>query len=170
MANPYIRLIKLDIDTVLPLLVVGDKTERISLSGTKVHVGGLRLSTFKQKGLRCASCGITGSFFALEDFVKRDKTAIAESHHIQLYAVKTVNGEDQEVLMTHDHILARSAGGRDNMENSQPMCSPCNSEKSKTENRNLPPTEEKKKRSWQSANSKRVVPKLKQKRKNLNTS
>jgi hypothetical protein len=48
---------------------------------------------------------------------------------MNLYGMKDGN----EVLFTHDHILARGLGGADDLTNSQTMCSPCNGNKSKAE-------------------------------------
>jgi 5-methylcytosine-specific restriction endonuclease McrA len=40
--------------------------------------------------------------------------------------------------MTHDHTLARSRGGSDSIKNVTPMCTTCNTLKSKDEKRNSP--------------------------------
>jgi len=45
---------------------------------------------------------------------------------MNLYAI---NAAGEEVLMTKDHILPRVLGGKDHIDNYQPMCQVCNSEK-----------------------------------------
>ena len=96
-----------------------------------VNVKSLRLQTFYLKGPVCVACGRRGTHFALERAVhdKKDKP-----YHLNLWATDA-NGD--EYLMTHDHILARSLGGRDVLENTQTMCSPCNAAKAIEETRLL---------------------------------
>lgn len=133
MSQKYHRAAVLPTEEVLPLImgpIKAGNTERITLEGVKTHVTGLRLATFKEKGLACVTCGITGSLFALERNWSKSETYLDLPFHLNLYALKE---DGSEVLMTHDHILARALGGTNSMSNSQPMCSPCNSEKSKEE-------------------------------------
>ncbi len=134
----YDRRKVVSLEIVLPLLNGHESkdAERVEITGTgcKAHVSGLRLTTFKLKGLKCVTCGIEGSFFALERGIREDVPIISPEaispYHLNLYALKEQNGEMVEVMMTHDHILARGLGGADKLENSQTMCSPCNNEKS----------------------------------------
>lgn len=124
----------LSVDVVMPMLT-GETIkadERTEIEGVKAHVSGLRLTTFKLKGLKCVTCGIEGSFFALERSFEKSPSVgrYVDSYHLNLYAMKEESGETVEVLMTHDHILARGLCGEDTLENCQTMCSPCNSEKS----------------------------------------
>jgi len=86
------------------------------------NISSLRLRTFKRDAghLVCAGCGVKASFFAVESF---NRNSEIKSVHINLYGLKE-SGE--EVLFTHDHILARSLGGKDSIENAQTMCGPCN--------------------------------------------
>lgn len=46
-------------------------------------------------------------------------------YHLNLWGVK----DGEEVLFTHDHVLARGLGGKDNLDNTQTMCCYCNWEK-----------------------------------------
>lgn len=67
----------------------------------------------------CVSCGITGTFMALE----RNHTPRYGSPHFNLYAI----GDDESwVLITKDHIHPKSKGGQSVIENYQTMCGPCN--------------------------------------------
>lgn len=113
------------LEEVLPLLhnaiseaAAGKTPAKVEINGEKVNVKSLRLLTFAKKGTNCVKCGCEGKFFAIE--------SNSGAYHLNLWAV---DSDGDERLMTHDHILARSLGGADNLSNTQPMCSPCNSEK-----------------------------------------
>lgn len=69
--------------------------------------------------LKCAACNLTGSLFLLER-VHNHEPSVA---HFNLYAVEN----DYLILMTKDHIVPRSKGGKDNINNYQTMCEICNS-------------------------------------------
>jgi hypothetical protein len=63
------------------------------------------------------TCGLEGSFFALE------KAPGQIPYHLNLYAL---NAAGEEVLMTRDHIHPQSKGGTESLSNAQTMCQPCN--------------------------------------------
>ena len=98
----------------------GSKPERAMIGGYRIKTGTLRLVTFKTRGLKCACCGLEGAFFAIET----QKEDIPP--HMNLYAI---NDDGKEVLMTHDHIIPKSKGGTNRLENCQTMCKPCNEKK-----------------------------------------
>jgi hypothetical protein len=75
-----------------------------------------RLKTFHIKGLNCVSCPKKGKYL----IATKDRNG---SIHIDLYT------NDFE-LMTVDHIKPKSLGGTYDIENLDPMCQTCNSEKS----------------------------------------
>jgi hypothetical protein len=81
----------------------------------KVRMNSQRYYVF-QKSLSCVSCGIEGNKFLLEQY-NTDRNP-----HFNFYAEK--NGK--RILMTKDHILAKSNGGSNKLENYQTMCSVCN--------------------------------------------
>ncbi len=78
-----------------------------------------RLRVFKERGFKCINCNTIGSFVALD---KDDLGAI----HLDLYA-KDKYGND--VLMTIDHIIPKSKGGNNHINNLNPMCCKCNAKK-----------------------------------------
>jgi len=129
------RYMRLKPEMVLPFIVSDTKSEtRPEFYGVPCHTTGLRLMTFKTKGLKCITCGIEGSTFVIErnvdnERVNRDAFS-SEPYHINLYGY---NEFGAEILLTHDHILARGLGGKDVLENTQTMCSPCNSRKGREE-------------------------------------
>ena len=127
--NRYIRRGICSVEEIFPLIEehYGKNLPRPLIHGYPVGVSSLRMKTFQQMGLSCKRCGLEASFFAVEDF---HKTVIPRPH-LNLYGV---NSRGEEVLFTHDHILARGLGGKDTIDNVQTMCSPCNNKKGQSEN------------------------------------
>jgi hypothetical protein len=105
---------------VLPHVVsdIGNRKRKVEFDGDLIKVTSDRLVTFKSS-LVCATCGIEGEYFV------KEKGWGQKVYHFNLYAV--VDGE--EVLMTKDHIVPRSKGGKNNPSNYQTMCRDCNAEK-----------------------------------------
>lgn len=119
---PYERKGIVKIEEVLPFLhcITGEATRKYL--GEEVRMGSQRYRLFN-KNLTCVTCGLTGAYFALE------RSGNVEKYHLNLYAV---NEDGNEVLMTKDHIIPRSKGGRNILKNYQTMCTKCNSKKSDT--------------------------------------
>lgn len=95
--------------------------------GDIIPVISLRYQIFA-RSLVCVSCGLEGKYFAKERSAKKLKDgsgfkATAKTWHFNLYAVRA---DGREILMTKDHVLPRSKGGPDSLENLQTMCAPCN--------------------------------------------
>lgn len=91
------------------------KTDMV-VDGFNVRPKSLRYMTFYQKGVKCVCCGKEGTHFKLcgdEDSNRR---------HFNLYA-------EDGTLMTKDHIIPVSRGGRDVVDNMQTMCTDCNLKK-----------------------------------------
>lgn len=93
---------------------------KIIFDGDSIKANSQRYQTFFHKGITCVNCGIKGQFFA------KEKAENDGSYHLNLYAV---NSEGEEVLMTKDHILPKSKGGKNTLENYQCMCTICNEQK-----------------------------------------
>ena len=76
-----------------------------------------RLRVFHNHGTRCAmpACGKEGVYL-----IKAKNTD--GGFHIDLYT-------DEFELMTIDHIMPKSKGGTNSLENLQPMCHSCNTKK-----------------------------------------
>lgn len=79
-----------------------------------------RMQTYLS-GTICVTCGLEASYFALERQPRQSTT----SWHYNLYALK----DGEEIMMTSDHIIPKSKGGPNTVENRQCMCSPCNTAK-----------------------------------------
>ena len=109
------------IDDVLPL-ILDPEVKKVTFCGHAVNVVSLRLQTFATKGICCSNCGLTATHFAVE----RNE---GNSWHLNLWADRSAEGKG-EMLMTHDHTLARGLGGADHIDNVTTMCRKCNFNKS----------------------------------------
>lgn len=90
-------------------------------NGQTVGISSLRLRTFASHGTTCVHCGLEGAHFAIERNLADEKNNAP--YHLNLYGI---NEKGEEVLFTHDHILARALGGKDVIDNTQTMCCFCN--------------------------------------------
>lgn len=108
------------LEEVLPYVVFTRKkgSERL-FDGDPIKMASQRYQLFALKGVACVSCGVKGSFFAKEKL--KDETV----YHFNLYSIK----DGIEILMTKDHIIPKSLGGKDNLSNYQTMCKICNEKK-----------------------------------------
>ena len=126
----YKRLKLTTIERVLPVVLGSIPDGNANSKGkvktviddVEVKVSSLRLRCFAIHGTTCSSCKLQASFFAFENNG-------AHNWHLNLYGIR----DEQEVLFTHDHTIARSQGGADKIENTTTMCAPCNHTKSLTE-------------------------------------
>lgn len=124
----YDRLCIVPLEEVLPHLTDEKPygTIRATIRDHSVKVNSLRLVNFMQRQ-DCAICGIKATHFALE------KDAVATHYHLNMYALKEGNKKNGykwvEVLMTHDHIIPKVAGGPNTIDNTVTMCSTCNGKK-----------------------------------------
>ncbi len=90
----------------------------VNFDGDLVDMSNAKYWLFVQKGITCVACGIAGKYF-----VKGRIEFQPQQRTLTLYAVDE-NGK--EVLMTKDHIIPRSRGGKNSLENYQVMCCLCN--------------------------------------------
>lgn len=114
----YIRKGTLSIKDVFNVLEL--KAKKHIFDGEHINMTSQRYELFFNKGVDCVSCKIKGSFFAIE------KNHESSGYHLNLYALDSQN---EEVLMTKDHIVPKSKGGKNHLSNYQPMCTLCNAEK-----------------------------------------
>jgi len=92
--------------------------------GAEVNIGMLNIRLYAAKGCDCIHCKLEGKFFRVERMGRGN--SIFNEWHLNLYGV---NDYGTEILMTKDHIHARSKGGTDEIKNLQPMCEICNVKK-----------------------------------------
>lgn len=121
--NTYIRVGIVPIPEVLPKIKLDNENDRerekAEFLGLRTNVHSMRLRTFATHGTTCAACGLEASFFALE---RPARSAPDFPPHLNLYGLK----DGEEVLFTHDHVMARGLGGANALSNCQTMCGPCN--------------------------------------------
>ena len=96
------------------------KSESVEVDGYLVHKDSWRYRTFYQKGLKCSCCNRVGTYFKLNTDSKS-----LERAHFNLFA-------EDGTLMTKDHIVPKSKGGPDCIDNFQTMCKECNEKKKDT--------------------------------------
>jgi len=96
------------------------KNHRIDFDGDLVFMGSQRYQLFALKGVKCCVCGLEGQYFTKE----RSKYQDITTYHFNLYAWDKIG--QVEVLITKDHIIPASSGGKDHLANFQVMCSRCN--------------------------------------------
>lgn len=122
-----IRKETLAINLVLPLIIYTPKElsatshpeALVLVAGDLINMTSIKLQTFKSSGIRCHICGCKGAYFA------KEKYADEPYFHLNLYALK----DGREVLMTKDHIIPLTKGGRDKLNNLQTLCIECNRKK-----------------------------------------
>ena len=96
---------------IIPLI---EKNIVVDLNEYKgIGVGSKKLLVFK-KSLVCAECGRIGTVFYLQENEKGRRI-------LNLFSLT-----DIEVMMTVDHIIPKSKGGKNDMNNLRTMCFPCN--------------------------------------------
>jgi len=121
----YFRMGKFPVNYVLDNIIDNKDESDIAINGVNVYMSSQRYKLFKYKGIRCIKCGIVGEYFILEQH--RQKSAYeSKRFHFNLYGIDK-NGK--EMLMTKDHIIPKSKGGKNGLHNLQPMCMKCNNEK-----------------------------------------
>jgi 5-methylcytosine-specific restriction endonuclease McrA len=76
------------------------------------HKEHRRLKVFYHKGTTCVSCGVEG--------IRIIKRMVNGSVHLDVYTKDLV-------MMTVDHIIPKSLGGDNSLDNLRPMCLYCNS-------------------------------------------
>lgn len=111
--NGLERLKTLTIEEVFGWIEANPK--RIYWEKDEFVINTKRAKVFHKKGAICVNCGVKGKFFALE----KDKGG---GIHLDLYGLI----DDEEVLITIDHIIPKSKGGVNKLINFQTMCKLCN--------------------------------------------
>lgn len=94
--------------------------QMVDFDGELINMASDRYKCFALYGTDCVDCGIEGQYFAME------RQGNLGRFHFNLYAI---DEENNEILMTKDHITPVCRGGKDEITNYQPMCTICNNKK-----------------------------------------
>lgn len=124
--KPYKRKGIYSIEEVLSKTIINGvkgNNDLVEFDNDMIHMSSDRYKTFLLKGTKCVTCGLEAKYFAKETFNNNCKTT---RWHFNLYAL---DEKGNEVLMTKDHVIPRSKGGQDIIDNYQTMCSICNCKK-----------------------------------------
>jgi len=110
---------------------------RIAMSSGEryLEIGGVpmplrkdRLQLFMRDELKCVKCGLAASFAAGERVRGTERNC-----HLNVYGTR----DGKDVLFTKDHILPKSQGGPNKLDNYQIMCQPCNEQKGNSNSQDL---------------------------------
>lgn len=118
--NGYYRLGEYELNEVFPFITQRTGRYMRNYGEFSVLMNSSRYRVFERQ-IACVSCGIRGLFFALERQLPN-----TEMPHFNMYGL---DAKMREILMTQDHIIPRSKGGTNQMDNLQTMCERCNSKK-----------------------------------------
>lgn len=110
-----------------------EKAFRVQVGSHEVHVTSLRLRTFYADGAKCYICAKEATHFSADLFSNRPSNQ-RQIAHMNMWGV---DEDGEELLFTHDHVLARSLGGGDHLGNTKTCCTKCNNQKSFGENKLL---------------------------------
>jgi len=92
-----------------------------NFDGHMVKMDSQRYQLFASKGVECVGCGLKGEYFGLE----KNRGQEGDRYHFNLYGQR----DAVEILVTKDHIIPKSKGGQNILDNYQVMCFNCNIEK-----------------------------------------
>ena len=134
----YIRHAMIDMHRIFDAINTANEggPQKATMDGYTFGVSSNRVRTFerayREDKLWCVTCGLKPSFFSVDSFKGADSTRT----HVNLFGLTE---EGEEILFTHDHIVARALGGADDRElsNTQLMCGPCNFKKGQRERKEL---------------------------------
>lgn len=112
-----IHLGEVSMDEVMPYITEQESKRDYQINGQQysVRMNSDRYFVFRDNPA-CVACGLQGTKMIL------DMNPGDHSPHFNLYAEE----DGRYVLMTKDHILAKSRGGTDEIHNYQTMCACCN--------------------------------------------
>lgn len=96
------------------------KHNKVLIDGELINMASDRYKIFSFNR-KCVCCGLEGTIMAME---KGDKDS---SFHFNLYGL---DSDGKEILFTKDHIVPKSKGGKNSIDNYQTMCIKCNEKKS----------------------------------------
>ena len=124
--NPISRAIRLSLDEGLDMIKQVSNNRRVTVLGKYLMPKkSRRLSLFENGHLFCCKCGLEGKHW----YIEKDLRDPSSHFSLQFYGFDK-NGVER--MLTWDHIIPKSLGGNDSLNNGQIMCHPCNRDKSNT--------------------------------------
>lgn len=134
------------VSEIIPLMGKGQARQ---IFDTKAGQFEVKMSSNRLECLRrnqtCVRCGKVGTLFRLESVVRQpnmgpgcfiEECPWCSLHHKPMNQVETphfnlyhVAADGKLIMMTQDHILPKSRGGSDEIDNLQTMCETCNHNK-----------------------------------------
>ena len=117
MIDRYVFVARLDYKDLMDKI---DDEETYYVGNMKVKTIGERLLCYKHNGVVCSECGKNGVVILAQRY------PIDKSAHINFYSIET---DGSLSMMTVDHIIPRSMGGKNHHKNYEPMCQECNLKK-----------------------------------------
>lgn len=119
----YIHVQSYDPDSILDLVGPDNDPIEVDIEGSlhQIKVRSIRLQCFKLSKV-CVECGLEGTIMSLDTFTSNSDR---QGFHFNLFGEK----DGKSRLMTKDHIVPKSKGGKDYIGNLQTMCDKCNNRK-----------------------------------------
>lgn len=116
-SSPNLIIGEFSLNDIFENLVNGNKriVYTVDEKDYAVKLNVKRFTTFKNNN-KCVACGLEGTKFLLE------QCQDSETAHFNMYGVQN----NQDILMTRDHVVPRSKGGGNTNENYATMCIICN--------------------------------------------
>jgi len=99
--------------------IIPGRDRKVVIDGEAINMASDRYKLFFDNR-KCVKCGIEGQFMRME------KNTEDISYRFNMYGIDQFG---HEVLITKDHIIPKSKGGKDRLSNYQTMCIRCNNEK-----------------------------------------
>lgn len=116
-----LHIFPFSVEEIIPLINIGNEPFYVNNGNFRIchtiAMGSPRLLLFKNYR-ECVVCGLKGNIFIIDIQISGN----TKKAHLNLYHIK----DGILTLMTKDHIIPRSRGGKDHQDNLQVMCRDCN--------------------------------------------